>query len=257
MVGGCCSRSIHNQMKRTLVIGDIHGGLKALHQVFQKANVSAADKLIFLGDYVDGWSESAGVVEYLIRLEKTQECIFIKGNHDEWCEEWLRTGAANSTWLFHGGEETVNSYAATDAATGRAHLNFFEKMPYYVIDEHNRLFIHAGFTSMHGPQNEFHSSNFSWDRTLWEMALTKDRRIKKGSIRFPKRLKLFHEIYIGHTPTLYYDVDVPMQGCNVWNIDTGAAFTGKLSMMDVTTKAFWQSDPVYQLYPGERGRNKS
>lgn len=244
-------------MKRTLVIGDIHGGLKALKQVFQKAGVNTEDKLIFLGDYVDGWSESAAVVDFLIELENTYDCIFIKGNHDEWCEEWLRTGAANSTWLFHGGEETVDSYATTNAATRRQHLNFFEKMPYYSIDEQNRLYIHAGFTSMHGPQKEFHSSNFSWDRTLWEMAITMDKGIKRDSNLFPKRLKLFHEIYIGHTPTLYYDIRVPMQGYNVWNIDTGAAFTGKLSIIDIDSKIFWQSDPVYQLYPGERGRNKN
>jgi serine/threonine protein phosphatase 1 len=244
-------------MKRTLVIGDIHGGLKALKQVFEKAHVTAADKLIFLGDFVDGWSESAAVMEFMMQLDKIQECVFIKGNHDEWCEEWLQSGIPDSTWLIHGGKETLQSYVGINDADRLQHLNFFERMPYYSIDQQNRLFIHAGFTSMHGPQKEFHTSNFSWDRTLWEMAITMDQRIKKDSILFPKRLKLFHEIYIGHTPTQYYDIDIPMQGCNVWNIDTGAAFTGKLSVMDIDTKTFWQSDPVFQMYPGETGRNKS
>ena len=46
------------------------------------------------------------------------------------------------------------------------------------------------------------------------------------------------------------------EGCNVGNLDTGAAFTGKLSLMDINTKEFWQSDPVWKLYPGEKGRNK-
>ncbi len=243
-------------MNRTLVIGDIHGGLKALLQVLERAAITKADTLIFLGDFVDGWSQSAAVMNYLIALDKQQPCIFIKGNHDVWCEDWLRNGHADQTWLFHGGQETVDSYATTDAATKLQHLNFFETMKMYHIDEANRLFIHAGFTSMHGPQQEFHNSNYTWDRTLWEMAITMDKRIKKDSLLFPKRLKLFNEIYIGHTPTLYYDVDIPMQGCNVWNIDTGAAFTGKLSIMDVDTKKFWQSDVVHKMYPGERGRNK-
>jgi len=243
-------------MKRTLVIGDIHGGLRALKQVLEKAAVTELDTLIFLGDYVDGWSESAQTIDYVIGLSERQSCIFIKGNHDVWCEEWLRSGASNNTWLFHGGEETVNSYAGTDAAQRMQHLHFLETMPYYFIDQQNRLFIHAGFTSMHGPQKEFHSSNFSWDRTLWEMAITMDKNIPADSILFPKRLKLFTEIFIGHTPTLYYDVDIPMQGCNVWNIDTGAAFTGKLSIMDIDTKGFWQSDPVKDFYTGETGRNK-
>ncbi|MGG9964004.1 metallophosphoesterase family protein [Ferruginibacter sp. SUN106] len=244
-------------MKRTLVIGDIHGGLKALYQVFEKAKVIPEDKLIFLGDYVDGWSESSGVIDYMIELSNTNECIFIKGNHDVWCEEWLRTGLADKTWLFHGGQETVNSYTTATAEQKMQHLNFLEQMPFYHIDELNRLFIHAGFTSMHGPQKEFHNSNFSWDRTLWETALAMDKRIKKDSILFPKRLKLFSEIYIGHTPTLYYNADTPMQGCNVWNLDTGAAFTGKLSIMDIDTKQFWQSEVVQKLYPGETGRNKN
>jgi serine/threonine protein phosphatase 1 len=45
--------------KRTLVFGDIHGGLRALQQLFERAKITADDRLIFLGDYVDGWSESA------------------------------------------------------------------------------------------------------------------------------------------------------------------------------------------------------
>lgn len=40
-------------MKRTLVIGDIHGGLKALIQVLERVEVKQNDRLIFLGDYVE------------------------------------------------------------------------------------------------------------------------------------------------------------------------------------------------------------
>lgn len=243
-------------MKRTLVIGDIHGGLRALKQILERAKVGEEDTLIFLGDYVDAWSESAEVIEFLIKLEQKQPCIFIKGNHDVWCEEWLKTGVSDSIWLFHGGKSTVESYQNLSEIDKTRHLNFLERMKFYYVDEQSRLFIHAGFTSMHGPEKEFHESNFSWDRTLWEMALTMDKRIKKDSKSYPKRLLLFQEIYIGHTPTLYYDIDTPMQGCNVWNIDIGAAFHGKLSILDIETKEFWQSDVVQNLYPNEKGRNK-
>lgn len=242
-------------MKRTLVIGDIHGGLKALVQLLEKASVTTDDKLIFLGDYVDGWSQSAKVVSFIMQLAVTQPCIFLKGNHDEWCESWLRTGQADKSWLHHGGQSTIKSYAAAGSHTRQLHLQFYERMKLYEIDEHNRLFVHAGFTSMHGPRHETHPANLSWDRTLWEMAITFDKRISQDSLLYPKRLKLFNEIYIGHTPTLYFNESVPMQGCNVWNIDTGAAFTGRLSMMDIDTKEYWQSDIVKDLYPGEAGRN--
>lgn len=242
-------------MSRTLVFGDIHGGLKALEQLLDKVNLVSTDKLIFLGDYVDGWSESAKVIDFLINLEKSNDCIFIKGNHDVWCEDWLKTEIQNKTWLQHGGKSTVESYQNYSQIQKSEHLEFLQKMKFYEIDNQNRLFIHAGFTSMHGPVKEFYESNFSWDRTLWEMALTMDKRIKKDSKSYPKRLLLYNEIYIGHTPTLHYDIEVPMQGCNVWNIDTGAAFLGKLTCIDIETKKFYQSDKLVDLYPNEKGRN--
>lgn len=243
-------------MGRTLVIGDIHGGLKAVEQVLHKAAVASSDKLVFLGDYVDGWSQSAQTINFLIQLSQKQSCVFIKGNHDAWTEEWLRTGNTNSAWLSSGGKETISSYEFVASEERQQHLNFFKRMQLFYIDEQNRLFIHAGFTSMHGPQQEFYNSNFTWDRTLWEMALTMDKRIKKDSLLYPKRLKLFQEVFIGHTPTLNYNIAIPMQGCNVWNIDTGAAFTGPLTILNADTKEFWQSEPVKNFYPDERGRNR-
>ena len=57
-------------MHRKLVIGDIHGGLRAVHQIFERAKVTTDDTLIFLGDYVDGWSESPQVLDFLIALNK-------------------------------------------------------------------------------------------------------------------------------------------------------------------------------------------
>lgn len=243
-------------MKRTLVIGDIHGGLRALKQVFQRARVTINDHLIFLGDYVDGWSESAQLIDYLIMLDSRQSCIFLKGNHDIWCERWLKTDDVDESWLFNGGLSTLESYKTIDEATRLRHLNFFEQMKYYEVDKNNRLFVHAGFTHVLGPQYEAYLSTFCWDRTLWEMAVAIDKRIDRDSVFFPRRLRHFEEIYIGHTPVSNYDSDVPMRACNVWNIDTSSAYMGKLSVMNVNTKKFWQSDQVISLYPQEVGRNR-
>ena len=241
----------------TFVIGDIHGADKALKDILILAGVTTKDRLIFLGDYVDGWSGSAAVIDMLLELDQTHSCIFIKGNHDAWCEDWLQTGAADHTWLAHGGRGTINSYSGYSNAQKLSHTVFFNRMRNFYTDDANRLFIHAGFSSMHGPEHEHYSSNFKWDRTLWEMALTMDPRIKTTDHLYPKRLKLFSEIFIGHTPTLNYDSYLPMQAVNVWNIDTGAAFYGKLTIMNVETKDYWQSDIVRNYYPGETGRKKS
>src|SRR6218665_1012433 len=95
---------------RTLVIGDIHGGLKALEQIIEKAAVTKSDTLIFLGDYVDGWSQSPQVLDYLIRLKSEQNCVFLRGNHDELLLHWLQNNHDNVMWYKHGGESTVLAY---------------------------------------------------------------------------------------------------------------------------------------------------
>ena len=55
-------------------------------------------------------------------------------------------------------------------------------------------------------------------------------------------LNNFFEIYLGHTPTLNWQESAPMNVFNVWNLDTGAGTSGKLSIMDIDSKEFWQSD---------------
>lgn len=223
-------------MSRKIVIGDIHGALKALEQVMAQLKLQKTDELIFLGDYVDGWSQSAQVIDYLLEFEKNYNCIFIKGNHDDWCEQWLKDGFADEEWLQHGGAETVKSYDGYRKDQKDNHVFFFNRMSFYEIDHSNRLFVHAGFSSMHGPLKEHFLSNFFWDRTLWEVALVTNTQLKKESKSFPKRLSLFKEIFIGHTPTTNYGSDLPMRAANVWNIDTGAAFRENLPHLTLNQK---------------------
>jgi len=242
---------------RVFVVGDIHGGLKGLLQVLNKIEITDKDQLIFLGDYVDGWSESAQVVNFLINLSKEIQCVFIKGNHDIWCENWLKdNNDVNPSWYLHGGKETIESYHQFSKDEKKNHLKFFESMKMYHLDANNRLFLHAGFTSLHGVEREAYPHNFCTDRTLWEMVIAMDENLTTESSFYPKRLQLYNEIYIGHTPTTNYKINEPVNRANLWNIDTGAAFTGKISIMNIENKEFWQSDNLPSLYPNEKGRNK-
>lgn len=238
------------------VIGDVHGGYRALEQIFSHLEINEEDMFIFLGDYVDGWSEPVEVIEFLNDFQTKSNCIFIKGNHDIHLMDYLSGKEPEEIWLLHGGLVTFNSYQKINEETKKRHLDFLERLVNYYIDEDNRLFIHAGFTSMHGPAFEHTETYFQWDRTLWEVARTLDKSISKESSLYPKRLLCFNEIYIGHTPTTNYGVFTPMQGCNVWNMDTGAGFKGPLTMLNVHSKSYIQSERLTLLYPDEKGRNK-
>jgi serine/threonine protein phosphatase 1 len=240
---------------RTLVIGDIHGGLRALHQIFERAKVTTNDQLIFLGDYVDGWSQSPEVLDFLIALNQQQNCIFLRGNHDDLLHSWLNESKDNELWYKHGGESTVLAYVDVKSDKKQSHIEFLKSLQNYYLDDRNRLFIHAGFTNLNGIDFEYFPKSFYWDRTLWETALALDKNMKTSDLSYPKRLLLYDEIYIGHTPVTRINQTIPVQKANVWNLDTGAAFKGPLTIMDIDTKEFWQSEPLSHLYPNEKGRN--
>lgn len=240
---------------RTLVIGDIHGAFKALEQIMERANVNENDKLIFLGDYVDGWSQSPEVINYLLELKTINECVFIRGNHDDLFHKWLIERRHNEQWLFHGGQATLNAYRNLDEQEIKIHKEFLASLDNYHLDDRNRLFVHAGFTNLHGVAYEYFPKMLYWDRSLWEMALALDPKLNEGDDTYPKRLQHYNEIFIGHTPTVRIGKTKPVNAANVWNMDTGAAYKSPLTIMDVETKQFWQSDNVNELYPDERGRN--
>ena len=242
-------------MNRTLIIGDIHGALKALHQIFKRADVTNTDTLIFLGDYVDGWSESPEVIDFLIALKTTHNCIFLRGNHDDLLLQWLEAKKDNPQWFNHGGRLTMEKYNLLSQDEKQVHIDFLKTLENYHLDEHNRLFIHAGFTNLNGVTYEYFPKMFYWERTLWENALSLDSTIEKDSPYYPKRFNLYKEIFIGHTPVTRIGETIPINKANIWNVDTGAAFKGPLTILDIDTKQFWQSDLVYQLYPEENGRN--
>lgn len=240
---------------RTLVIGDLHSGVRALEQLLERAKVTKHDHLIFLGDYVDAWSSAVETVDYLLELQKDHQCTFIRGNHDELCREWLITREENPEWLAHGGIATRDSYLNANRDNWEEHLQFYAQLKNYFLDKDNRLYLHAGYTNLKGVEFEYFDKLFYWDRTLWELAKAIDPKLTLSDPNFPKRLTHYKEIFIGHTPLSKTDTAIPKKGANVWNVDTGAAFMGPLTMMDVNTKEFWQSEPVHTFYPGEKGRN--
>lgn len=270
-----------NKKKRTLVMGDIHGGYKAMLQVLKRANFDKnTDLLIQLGDVSDGWPETVECVGYLLTLPNL---ISITGNHDVWTYEYLNFGTEATMHVNQGGKATIESYknAMLNDEEYRKHVKFFRNQSPFYIDDENRGFVHGGFQSRLGLGHDPFRSNYWWDRDLITLAnmMHKDYIAENLDIDLdidgPSHATRFlkhKEIYIGHTATTMYknkphlpewsdsnqpksgNIIIPMNRCNIWNLDTGAGFSGKLSVMDIDTKEYWQSDFVSDLYPNSKGR---
>lgn len=254
---------------RTLVVGDIHGGFKALIQVLDRCGYDKKkDRLIFLGDYVDGWPESFQVIEKLIELQQENyNNIFLMGNHDYWMYGFMLFGIHPVAWL-HGGHTTLQSYAdnnisgrtinilpkmggytsnLTNADIPLSHIDFFNSLDYKYHDKKSNIaYVHGGFFKDLNDEKNI----LMWDRDLWERIALPGNK----SQNMPKVLTKYKEIYIGHTSTVNWDTDKPMMACNVINVDTGGGWHGKLTILDVDTKEYWQSDLVKDLYNGHKGR---
>jgi serine/threonine protein phosphatase 1 len=239
---------------KKFVIGDVHGSNKALLQVLEKSGFDKeSDLLISLGDIADGWNEVSECVDTLLSIKNL---VAIRGNHDVWCYDWFEYGRTPLIWTQQGGQATLDSYVRTGKMTEDPHKAFWKNQIDYHIDDENRLFIHGGWDYMEGfPRGAMLPVNAGsiakechWDRSLLEGARSAfGDKNRKGKF---KALEQFKEIYIGHTAMN----GEPKQFGNLWNMDTGAGWNGQLTIMDIDSKEFWQSDFTTVLHPGERGR---
>lgn len=263
---------------RTFVIGDIHGNFKGLKQCLERSGFDyELDTLITLGDICDGYSQVYDCVEELLKIKNR---IDIKGNHDEPFLEYIETGLHPWKWK-QGGLGTLKSYGFSCLGTEYdkfkihhtvngavsnlnpgdipdSHKSFFKRQIPYYVDEKNRCFVHGGF-NRHGTIHNQMSYTLWWDRDLWMAALSfKTMNVKNHEITGkPYKFRMkdnFDEVFIGHTSTSNWDTDEPMHAANIWNLDTGAGYEGKLTIMNVDTHEYWQSDRSEELYPDDMGR---
>lgn len=118
-------------MSKTFVMGDIHGNYRALKQCLERSNFNnEEDTLIQLGDVVDRGIESYECVEELLTIKNL---ITIKGNHDEWFNEFIKTKHHGSGW-HNGSETTRDSYSFNEALkiVPESHKKFFNnQLSYY------------------------------------------------------------------------------------------------------------------------------
>ena len=237
---------------KTFVIGDIHGVYKALLQCLERSRFDYDnDRLVVIGDVCDGYPD---VVECFDELLKITNLIYIWGNHDKWAYDFY-TGAtygfAQPFWIKQGGAATFDAYAKIGGMPA-AHLKIL-KDAHVALEEKIsgvlRLFVHGGID----PNKKLEKQDpelCMWDRQLLYSAREKHYQ-KKEDYKFGG----YDEIFIGHTSTQGLSkTTLPLHFCNVWNLDTGAGWNGKLTIMDVETKEYWQSDPTPELYGGIQGR---
>lgn len=216
---------------RIYAIGDIHGRLDLLKILFHRISADLAIRptvrpiFVFLGDYIDRGPSSRGTIDGLIELGRSQEAVFLKGNHEALALRCLTDRSLFDQWLRLGGLETLISYgisrtllgqpkkiveiqAAFHEALPKQHFRFFRDfLTSYVCGDF--YFVHAGV-----------KPNVS-------LATQKEADLLWIRDEFLSSTEDFGKIIVhGHTPTREIEVH-----SNRVNIDTGAFATGRLSCL--------------------------
>ena len=162
-------------------VSDIHGELELFKQALAAADLDDPDnKLVLLGDYIDGGPQSGGTLRYIHALQREhggERVVALKGNHEaellEWLDayggktapigwnDWLRCDMAGgfgtlrtlltlSQWVWlrrHAramSEEALNVKAARLVLdTNRELVEWLRAMPCYYETE-RQIFVHAG-----------------------------------------------------------------------------------------------------------------
>ncbi len=206
-------------MGRLIAIGDIHGRMRPLDGLVKQIEPLEADRLVFLGDYIDRGPESFEVVEYVIALQlKYPKTITLRGNHEDFVLSFFMGNQTDRhLWLKqNGGEQTMTSYRRNGEFLN-VHRDFYESLSIsWETDDY--FFCHAGVRPG-VPLDKQKASDLCGIR----------KPFLSSGANFGKIVVHGHTIV--HEPTILN---------NHINIDTGAGEFGPLTAIELPSKRIWQ-----------------
>lgn len=220
---------------------DIHGCADLLQKMFtvidrDLANLGSTRAIhVFLGDYIDRGPASRETIDLLIDRSRRYETVFLKGNHEAFLFDVLKTPAELQAWRQYGGLQTLVSYGLrptlnpNEAEQKELIEELAQRIPPHQRQFFNNLrlrfecgdffFVHAGIR----PGIPLSQQKEEDLLSIRDEFLYSEERFSKYIVH-------------GHTPVLVPDIRP-----NRINIDTGAYATGNLTLLTI------QGDSVLAL----------
>ncbi|MBO6224267.1 MAG: serine/threonine protein phosphatase, partial [Psychrobacter sp.] len=233
---------------RLIAIGDIHGCFQEMEILIKAINMTTADTLVILGDYIDRGPDTRAVLDTIIELKESYNVICLLGNHEAMMREAFnfKNSAADRIrcakfWLKNGGKATLDSYMfSTDdllsehlnetylPASIQKHLDLINKMPlHYITDTH--IFVHAT-PAPNKPIQEQDEMELTW------------RKAGKLDVEHGYTHISYKTIVSGHTAQISGDI-LKLSDKNII-IDSGCFATGWLTAMIVNDDTYLQASKI-------------
>lgn len=230
-------------IKRTIVIGDIHGCIDEFNELLKELSYDdKSDELILLGDLIDRGPDSVAVV----RKARQMNLKCVRGNHEHKFVKWLNS--QNSRVNVYTGLPHYKEFSDED-------INYIIQMPYYLI-RGDFLIVHAGLRPGVSLEKQ-KKDDFMYIRYMEEdgsfVSLKTINKVGKeaaGAHFWTETYDGSMNVVYGHNVHSYDEPRIdtfPDKGTACYGIDTGACFGGKLTAMILETKEIVQikSKKVY------------
>ncbi|MCS7073964.1 MAG: metallophosphoesterase [Bacteroidia bacterium] len=130
------------------VIADIHGCYQTFRKLISRLSLNLSDQLFLLGDYINRGSNSEGVLQTIIRMQRDGYQVFpVRGNHEELALSRIQVARLTG--------KPVRYYEFG---------SFFESLPYF-YETDTAFLVHGGFDfSKQNPFEDFES--MPWVREM-------------------------------------------------------------------------------------------
>lgn len=198
--------------RRTLVVSDIHGNLRLLRGLLDRAAFSPEDTLIVLGDILERHVDSLETLRYLMELSRRRDVRFLLGNCDnlvidfvdhggelldDFFERWtgrlgLRSCLTRMAQLTGTPLRDRRDYPHAREVFRRAfapELDFLRAMPHILMND-TYLLVHGGVPREEGLE-ELDAFSCMKNDHFWEQGYTFQRWV-----------------IVGHTPVTLYRGDI-------------------------------------------------
>lgn len=200
------------QGRRVLCVSDIHGNLRLLKGLLDKAAFGRGDTLIVLGDILERHVDSLATLRYLMELSRGHDVRFVLGNCDNLTLDFVDEGGELpdsffERWLGNLGQRSVlvqmarlagvalesrADYPGAREALGRAfaaEFAFLRAMPHILVND-RYLLVHGGV-----PRETGLEELTAFDVMKNDSFLTQGHAFERWLV-------------VGHTPVTLYDARI-------------------------------------------------
>lgn len=221
-------------IKRTIVIGDVHGCLDEFKTLLDKCKYSSDDRLIVAGDLVDRGPDSPGVVRLAIALGA--ECV--AGNHEDKLVrryKHILRRKMDPKYKIPMKENPEQEQIINDLTPGELHWLKF--LPTYIrLPDFNAVVIHAGMAPgvalEHQARESLTMMRFIDKETHKMLPLVMPGfKQPENSLYWTELYDMSEDVIFGHNVVSLKEPKIweNAVGARCIGIDTGACFGGMLT----------------------------